>query len=66
MAIAARFGVDGNAVLDNIIVARAYTHETQIQLLTLLAAKLAEEGSKRVTTNINSNIGHHSFQLDYC
>jgi hypothetical protein len=31
------------AVLDNIIVARAYTHETQIQLLTMLAAKMSEE-----------------------
>lgn len=41
--IANRFGVDPTAVLDNIIVARAYTHETQIQLLTLLAAKMAEE-----------------------
>ena len=41
--IAGRFGVDPSAVLDNIIVARAYTHETQIQLLTLLAAKMAEE-----------------------
>ncbi len=30
-------------VLDNIIVARAYTHETQIQLLTMLAAKMSEE-----------------------
>ena len=41
--IAGRFGVDPSAVLDNIIVARAYTHESQIQLLTLLAAKMAEE-----------------------
>jgi meiotic recombination protein DMC1 len=41
--IANRFGVDSGAVLDNIIVARAYTHETQIQLLTLLAAKMAED-----------------------
>lgn len=28
---------------DNIIVARAYTHETQMQLLTVLAAKMSEE-----------------------
>ena len=31
--IATRFGMDPTEVLDNIIVARAYTHETQIQLL---------------------------------
>ncbi|CAI5475093.1 unnamed protein product [Closterium sp. Yama58-4] len=44
--IAERFGLDPNAVLDNIIFARAYTHEHQYQLLIALAAKMAEEPFK--------------------
>lgn len=43
MNCSSRYGVDSTAVLDNIIVARAYTHESQIQLLTVLAAKMSEE-----------------------
>eukprot|EP01134_Creolimax_fragrantissima_P003871 CFRG3871T1 len=43
MAIADRFGVDREAVLDNIMVARAYTSEHQMELLTICAAKFAEE-----------------------
>ncbi|BDA48492.1 Meiotic recombination protein DMC1 homolog A [Coccomyxa sp. Obi] len=42
-AIAARFDLDADAVLDNIIHARAYTHEAQIELLVPLAAKMSEE-----------------------
>ncbi|CAL4896944.1 unnamed protein product [Urochloa decumbens] len=41
--IAERFGMDANAVLDNIIYARAYTYEHQHNLLLGLAAKMAEE-----------------------
>lgn len=41
--IAERFGLDPVAVLDNILVARAYTHEHQMHLLSLVAAKMAEE-----------------------
>ncbi|KAL4200143.1 hypothetical protein AMTRI_Chr03g54930 [Amborella trichopoda] len=41
--IAERFGMDPNAVLDNIIYARAYTYEHQYNLLLGLAAKMAEE-----------------------
>uniref|UniRef100_A0A1E5W3F0 Meiotic recombination protein DMC1-like protein n=1 Tax=Dichanthelium oligosanthes TaxID=888268 RepID=A0A1E5W3F0_9POAL len=41
--IAERFGMDANAVLDNIIYARAYTYEHQYNLLLGLAAKMAEE-----------------------
>ncbi|CAI5501659.1 unnamed protein product [Closterium sp. Naga37s-1] len=44
--IAERFGLDPNAVLDNIIFARAYTHEHQYELLIALAAKMAEEPFK--------------------
>ncbi|XP_066325371.1 meiotic recombination protein DMC1 homolog B-like [Miscanthus floridulus] len=41
--IAERFGMDANAVLDNIIYARAYTYEHQYNLLLGLAAMMAEE-----------------------
>ncbi|KAM0877490.1 hypothetical protein ACQ4PT_035451 [Festuca glaucescens] len=41
--IAERFGMDANAVLDNIIYARAYTYEHQYNLLLGLATKMAEE-----------------------
>ncbi|AQK69980.1 Meiotic recombination protein DMC1-like protein [Zea mays] len=44
--IAERFGMDANAVLDNIIYARAYTYEHQYNLLLGLAAKMAEEPFK--------------------
>ena len=41
--IAQRYGLDPDATMDNIIVARAFTHEHQYQLLSLVAAKLCEE-----------------------
>lgn len=41
--IAERFGLEADAVLENILVARAYTHEHQSHLLSLVAAKMAEE-----------------------
>lgn len=41
--IAERFGLDSGAILDNILVARAYTHEHQAHLLSLVAAKMAED-----------------------
>lgn len=41
--IAARFGLDPTDALDNILVARAYTHEHQAHLLGMVAAKMAEE-----------------------
>ena len=41
--IADRFELNSVEVLDNILVARAYTHEGQIQLLQALAAKMSEE-----------------------
>ena len=41
--IAARFGLDADAVLDNILHARAFTFEQQDALLDGLAAKMAEE-----------------------
>ncbi|ELP87968.1 meiotic recombination protein dmc1, putative [Entamoeba invadens IP1] len=41
--IAERFGVDQTAVLDNILIARAYTHEQQFDLLVEIAARMAED-----------------------
>jgi len=41
--IADRFNLDQNAVLDNVLYARAYTSEHQYELLDLVAAKFHEE-----------------------
>ena len=41
--IAERYGLDPDATLENIIVARAFTHEHQCQLLAMVAAKLSED-----------------------
>ncbi|XP_024533828.1 meiotic recombination protein DMC1 homolog [Selaginella moellendorffii] len=43
VAIAERFGLDPTAALDNIVYARAYTHEHQYNLLIAIAAKMTEE-----------------------
>jgi meiotic recombination protein DMC1 len=45
-AIAERFQVDGDSVLDNIVYARAPTYERQIELLEPLAAMMAEDQFK--------------------
>ncbi|GAX75141.1 hypothetical protein CEUSTIGMA_g2585.t1 [Chlamydomonas eustigma] len=45
-AIAERFEMDADAVLDNIVVARAYTHEHQLDLLVSVAALMAEDPFK--------------------
>ncbi|KAF9350711.1 Meiotic recombination protein dmc1 [Mortierella sp. AD094] len=42
-AIAERFGIDSEAALDNILVARAYNSEHQMDLITEVAARFAEE-----------------------
>jgi meiotic recombination protein DMC1 len=41
--IAERYGLDPDAALDNIFVARAYTHDHQAHLLAMAAAKMAED-----------------------
>ena len=41
--VAARYGLDGDAVLDNILSARAHTFEQMDDLLVGLAARMAEE-----------------------
>eukprot|EP00887_Chlorella_sp_A99_P007803 scaffold20.g7803.t1 len=46
--IAERFGLDADAVLDNIMCARAHTSEQQYEFLVPLAAKLAEQEFKLV------------------
>jgi meiotic recombination protein DMC1 len=42
-AIAQRFGVDPQEVLDNILYARAFTHEQQMQLILMAAAQMSED-----------------------
>jgi len=46
VAVAERFGLDGEAVLENIAVARAFTYEHQQDLLVAIASKMAEEPFK--------------------
>ncbi|POW14560.1 hypothetical protein PSHT_07359 [Puccinia striiformis] len=46
--IADRFGMDPEAVLDNIIVGRAANSEHQMELIVHLAAKFAEDGTFRL------------------
>jgi meiotic recombination protein DMC1 len=41
--IAERFGLDSDVVLDNILYARVYNHDMQMQILTPLVAKMVEE-----------------------
>lgn len=41
--IAARFGFDGDMILDNVLYARAFTSDHQMELLDLAAAKFHEE-----------------------
>ena len=41
--IAERFGLEAEAALENIIVARAYTHEHQASLLGMLGAKMVDD-----------------------
>jgi len=41
--IAERFGVDPKAVLDNIVVARVFTHEHQMQMLINVCALMVEQ-----------------------
>jgi len=41
--IAERYGLDKDATLDNIIYARAFTHEHQMELIIEVAAKMVED-----------------------
>lgn len=42
-AIADRFGIDSDVALDNIIIARAWNSDHQMDLITEIAAKFAED-----------------------
>jgi meiotic recombination protein DMC1 len=42
-AIAERYGIDGEACLDNIIVARAWNSDHQMELMTEIAARFVQE-----------------------
>ena len=44
--IATRFGLDPEDVLDNVVYARAFNSDHQMELITLIAAKMAEEPGK--------------------
>eukprot|EP01065_Artemidia_motanka_P039643 TRINITY_DN4870_c0_g1_i1.p1 TRINITY_DN4870_c0_g1~~TRINITY_DN4870_c0_g1_i1.p1 ORF type:complete len:287 (+),score=59.13 TRINITY_DN4870_c0_g1_i1:280-1140(+) len=46
--IAERFGLDASATLENILVARAYTHEHQATLLGSLGAKMVDDQFKLI------------------
>lgn len=61
--IAERFGLDPDSVLENVIFARAYNSEHQMELLTLLAGKFAEEPGKFKLLVVDSIIS--LFRTDY-
>lgn len=57
--IATRFGLDPEEVLDNVVYARAFNTEHQMDLITLIAAKMAEEPGRfrlLVTKPINNTL----------
>lgn len=43
MPIAERFGLEPERVLDNILYARVHTHDQQMEVMPLVAAKIAED-----------------------
>ncbi|DBA83762.1 hypothetical protein WJX77_006202 [Trebouxia sp. C0004] len=56
-SIAARFGLDAEAVLDNVCHARAYTHEQQMELIQSVAAMMAEDPFKLlIVDSITANL----------
>ncbi|MGH0146646.1 UNVERIFIED_CONTAM: hypothetical protein FKN15_022636 [Acipenser sinensis] len=58
--IADRFNVDQDAVLDNVLYARAYTSEHQMELLDFVAAKFHEEaGVFKLLADPKKPIGGH-------
>ncbi|GAA5890153.1 hypothetical protein JCM6882_009243 [Rhodosporidiobolus microsporus] len=62
-AIAERFNVDAQAALENIVVARAHNSEHQMELITALAAKFAEEQGAYRLLIIDSILA--LFRVDY-
>ncbi|KAJ1912980.1 Meiotic recombination protein dmc1, partial [Tieghemiomyces parasiticus] len=63
-AIAERYELDPDLVLDNLIYARAFNSEHQMELITLVAAKFAEEKGVYKLLVIDSIIS--LFRTDYC
>ncbi|GAA5832624.1 hypothetical protein JCM11251_001390 [Rhodosporidiobolus azoricus] len=61
--IAERFNVDAQAALENIVVARAHNSEHQMELITALAAKFAEEQGAYRLLIIDSILA--LFRVDY-
>ncbi|KAL4424897.1 hypothetical protein ABPG77_002120 [Micractinium sp. CCAP 211/92] len=60
--IAERFGLDADAVLDNVVTARAHTYENQFDFLVPLAAKMADEPFKLlIMDSITGNL-----RVDFC
>ena len=62
--IASRFNLDSEEVLENVIFARAFNSEHQMELLSVLAAKFAEEPGKFKLLVIDSIIS--LFRTDFC
>lgn len=61
--IAARFGLDPDEALDNVIFARAFNTEHQMDLITLLAARFAESPGEYRLLVVDSII--NLFRTDY-
>ncbi len=62
-AIAERFGMDPDEALDNVIYARAYNTDHQMELITMIAAKFAENPGEFRLLVIDSIIS--LFRTDY-
>ncbi|KAF4323950.1 hypothetical protein BBO99_00002353 [Phytophthora kernoviae] len=56
-AIAERYGLDGDSVLDNVAFARAYNSEHQMQLLIQASAMMAESRFLRALTRMADEFG---------
>jgi len=52
-----RFGLDPTQILDNLLVAQAMTHEHQNELITMAAAKIAEDDEPYRVLIVDSIMG---------
>lgn len=62
LAIADRYGLNGNDVLDNIAVARAYNSEHQTKLLQQAAAMMVENRFSLIVVDSATAL----YRTDYC
>ncbi len=60
-SIAKRFGMEPDEALENMIIARAYTHEHQMQLLQQVAAKMAEDQYRLIVVDSATSL----FRTDF-